>query len=572
MLWKTLETDESLVLELSQALGVSEVLGRFLVHAGLSNTTEVETFLRPRLAELDCPFAITNLKDAVQRIEQAIDAKADIVVFGDYDVDGVTSIVQLISILRLFGLKPRFCVPRRLEEGYGLSRQAIQRSFDNKVPDLFIALDCGTNAGESIAYLKKSGADVIVIDHHQAKKAVPMNCIFVNPHVNDKEDAPWRDLCTAGLVFKLLHGLLKNRRQAGDPRVESVQIKDYLDLVAMGTIADLVPLHGENRTLSWFGLHHLRANNRPGVHALCEVSGIESGQEIASADISFKLAPRINASGRLTDASLSVRLLLNEDESICRKIAKQLDEMNRERQEIMRSMAREAEERAEDDFKDQSGIVLYGENWHPGVVGIVASRVSRRFHKPCVILGAEGSQAKGSGRSIRGVNLVEIFQHCASLLEHWGGHPMATGLSLQSSDVGAFTDQFLSSLQELYPQGLPDPSLEIIAWLKLEELSEALLEELDRLEPFGQSNREPIFGLREVSLEETPKSFGKGNFRLKLLAPAIPGRTIYGLAWGLGIPPEFGEKVDLAVRLSWNYWNHRHSPQLTLVDWKPSKL
>jgi single-stranded-DNA-specific exonuclease len=203
----------------------------------------------------------------------------------------------------------------------GLSRNAIDRVFGGEIPQLFIALDCGTNAHEPIAYLRELGVDVIIVDHHQTKTQAPTDCIFVNPHVNDSEDAPWRDLCTAGLVFKLLHGLLKHRRDAEDPRVEGIQLKDYLDLVAMGTVADLVPLHGENRILSWFGLRHLRANGRIGIRALAEISGIDSGQEMASSDISFKIAPRINASGRLADASLPINLLLHEDYSECQKMA-----------------------------------------------------------------------------------------------------------------------------------------------------------------------------------------------------------------------------------------------------------
>ncbi len=569
MLWKTLKADESLASEFSKSLGVSKTLGRLLTHVGLVNVDRAEEFLSPRLAQLNCPFAITNLENAVQRIEQAIDGKEEIVVFGDYDVDGITSIVQIVSILRLFEMEPRFCVPHRLEEGYGLSREAIDRAFGSQIPHLFIALDCGTNAKEPIAYLRELGVDVIIVDHHQVKEAVPADCILVNPHVNDTKDVPWRDLCTAGLAFKLLHGLLKNRRQAEDPRVDSIHLKDYLDLVAMGTIADLVPLHGENRILSWFGLRHLRANGRVGVRALAEVSGIDGGQEIVSTDVSFKMAPRINASGRLADASLPIELLLNENECTCREIAGQLDQMNRERQVIERSVAKEAKEHVERDFKDKPGIVLYGEDWHPGIVGIVASRMSREFHKPCVILGAEGEQARGSGRSVCDVNLVEIFQRCADLLEHWGGHPMAAGVSLKSSDVSAFTERFVDSLRELYPQGLPEPSLEIAAWLRLEDLSEAFLEELDCLHPFGKGNDDPVFGLRGVSLEEEPQPFGEGNFRLKLPPPSGDGRGISGVAWRLGVPPTVGQKINLAVRLSWNYWRNCRYPQITLVNWKP---
>lgn len=572
MLWTTTAAvDERKASELAERLGVSEVAARLLVQLGLATAEKAEEFLRPRLAQLDNPFAMTNLEAAVERIEQAIEGKESVVVFGDYDVDGVTSTVQLVSMLRALELDPKFCVPRRMDEGYGMSREAIDRVFDGSPPQLFIALDCGTNAHEPIAYLRERGVDVIVVDHHQTKTRAPEDCIFVNPHVNDPEDAPWRDLCTAGLVFKLLHGLLKRRREAEDPRVEDIHLKDYLDLVAMGTIADLVPLHGENRILSWFGLRHLRANGRPGVRALAEVSGIDSAQEMASADISFRIAPRINASGRLADASLPINLLLQDDYPACRKIAAELDEMNKERQSIERGIAKLAEERASAEFADAPGIVLFGQDWHPGVVGIVASRVSRRFHKPCVILGAEGDEAKGSGRSVATVNLVEVFQRCAHLLGHWGGHPMAAGVSLKAADVAAFTECYIESLQTLYPDGLPEPSLSIAAWLEHAELGESLLDELDRLHPFGQGNSEPVFGLRGVLLEEAPHAFGEGNFRFRM--PVQPGarRGVAGIAWRLGPPPEPGRPVDMAVRFAWNYWRNSRYPQATLVDWKPSE-
>ena len=566
MLWNTLESSSASVDALSASLGVSKILAQLLDQRGLQTQDAAEEFLRPRLAMLDNPFALTNLETAVRRIEEAIEQKQEVVVFGDYDVDGITSTVQLVSLLRHLELEPRFCVPRRLEEGYGLSREAIDRVFDGRIPDLFIALDCGTNAHEPIAYIRDLGVDVIVVDHHQAKTAAPVDCTFVNPHVNDPADAPWRDLCTAGLVFKLLHGLLKRRREAEDPRVESVQLKDYLDLVAMGTVADLVPLHRENRILSWFGLHHLQANDRAGVRALADVSGIAAGQEWSSGDISFKLGPRINACGRLADASLPIELLLCDDAKRCKSIAAELDEMNRERQSIERSIAQEAEERAKREFSDKPGIVLYGEDWHPGVVGIVASRVSRRFHKPCVILGAEGDQAKGSGRSVDAANLVEVFQRCADLLGHWGGHPMAAGVALDAAKVPEFAARCVESLEVLYPDGLPEASLDISAWLELSDLNESLLEELDRLHPFGQGNSEPVLGVAGAVFSEAPQPFGDGNFRFRL--PNGTPRGISGVAWRMESVPQADVPVDLAIRLSWNYWRGSRYPQITVVDWK----
>ena len=568
MLWTTIKTDEALVDELSKKLNVSKVMGRLLVQRGLKTIDSAEIYLRPRLAHLEDPFLIKNLKVAVERVEQAIKRKESIVVFGDYDVDGITSTVQLVSMFRQLGLAPRFCVPLRMDEGYGLSLEAIDRVLGDNVPDLFIAVDCGTNSHEQIKYLRELGCDVIIIDHHQSKTVAPENCIFINPHVNDAEDAPWRDLCTAGLVFKFLHGLLKSRRSANDPQVAGLQLKDYLDLVAMGTVADLVPQCNENRILSWFGLRHLRANGRSGIVALAKISGIDTSQEMTSSDISFKLAPRINASGRLADATLPITLLLSEDPQVNQKIAEELDEINRERQSIQQRIIAEAEQRARAEFADAPGIVLFGRDWHPGVVGIVASRISRQFHKPCVILGAEGDSAKGSGRSVAAVNLVEVFEHCTDLLESWGGHPMAAGVSLKVSNVDRFTQRYLEALQSLYPEGMAEPSLQISAWLDVDDLNEGLLTELDRLHPFGQENREPIFGLKGVVLNGAPLLFGENNFRF-YLSDSI-GNSIPGVAWRMPSIPTADQPIDIAVRFAWNYWRNRRSPQLTLMDWKPA--
>ena len=406
-----------------------------------------------------------------------------------------------------------------------------------------------------------------MVDHHQVKDHKPEDCIFVNPHAQDDPNEPWRHLCTAGLVFKLLHGLLKRRRQRGDPRVESIQLKDYLDLVAMGTLADLVPQVGENRLLSWYGLQHLRANGRMGVRALAEVSGLEVGQQISGGDIAFKLGPRINASGRLADASLPIDLLLCQDARVCKDLAQQLDAMNRERQAIERTVAQQAEAQVLERFMEEPGIVLFDPNWHSGVVGIVASRMSRRFHKPCVVLGADGEMARGSGRSLPSVDLVRIFQLCSEQLEHWGGHPMAAGLSLSIEQVPVFTNCFLQALREIHPRGLPEPTLALSAWIQLEDLSVEFLQQMERLQPYGQANPEPLFGLRSVVLDQSPSPFGAGNFRFNLPMGSKSGEYCpVLLADGLSA------SSGAANRLCHTFWMEllegKEMAQVTLVDWR----
>lgn len=568
MIWKTLQAEEARVHELSRTLRISEVLARLLVLRGL-DAEKAADYLRPKLEQLADPFQINNLRAAADRIVQAIDQKENLVIFGDYDVDGITSTVQLVDSLRYFGLSPRFYVPRRMEEGYGLSQEAIERVFEEGRPDLFIALDCGTNAHQPIDYLVGQGVEVIVVDHHQSKDEIPRGCLLVNPHVETDAAPAYKDLCTVGLVFKLVHGLIKQLRQAGNDRAEAFQLKELLDLVALGTVADLVPLTGENRIFSWFGLRHMQARKRVGLRALSEIGGIAPDQAISGADLSFRLGPRINASGRLADASLPMELLLCQDEPRCHQIAGQLDALNSERQGIERAMTRAAEERAGQLFADAPAIVLYDPEWHPGVVGIVASRISRHFNKPTVILGAEGSHAKGSGRSVDGVDIVEAFLQCDDLLGHWGGHPMAAGISLESTEVPEFTKRFCAALEQLYPSGVPQPSLEIATWLDASHLDADLLSELERLHPFGRFNSEPVFGLRDVVLEEKVQTFGNGNCRFRL--PNGSHRGISGIAWQMPQPPPVGQPVDFAFRFGWNYWRGAGVPQITLLDWRSTQ-
>jgi single-stranded-DNA-specific exonuclease len=578
MRWTYTPLPAAKVEALGRSAGVSPVLAELLLRLDLTETGAVEKFLRPALAGLADPFLLKNLGAAVARLRTALAKGEEIVVLGDYDVDGVTSTALLVSILRRFGANPRFIVPRRMEDGYGLSRSAIDRALEQGKPRLFIALDCGTNSHEEIAYLHAQGVDVLVIDHHRSKEPPPGQGLLVNPHVNactDGSDAAWRHLCTVGLVFKLAHGLLKQLRAENHPVALGLKLSDYLDLVALGTVADLVLLTGENRILACHGLKILQAAARPGLRALMQVAGVKPNQEILPVDVSYRLGPRINASGRLADAALSVELMLSEDEKFCTDTAQALDAFNRERQDIERAITEEAERIIEKDFPGTPGVVLFGENWHPGVVGIVAGRVSRKYHRPCIVLGNEAGLAKGSGRSVDGINLVEILGTCDEHLTSWGGHPMAIGISLPQEKIGAFRTQFAEAVRTGGGGQLVEPQLEIAAWLTAAEVNGSLMDELAVLHPYGQGNPEPVFGLRNVVLSAPPEVFKEHHFRFQLaanpagLGAAGPGHRLYGVAWKMAhrLPPA-GVPLDLAVELSWNYFNHRKLLQLTLVDWR----
>jgi len=553
---------------LSRRAGVSPVLAELLLRRDIAEGEQAERFLRPTLAHLDDPFRLPNLETAAHRLRRALANREDITVLGDYDVDGVSSTALLVSVLRRFGANPRFVVPRRSEDGYGLSRSAIDRALEAGRPQLFIALDCGTNSHDEVAYLRSLGVDVLVVDHHRSKERLFDDGILINPHVHvAPNDEAWRNLCTVGLVFKLMHGLLKLLRAENHPVAFRVKLRDYLDLVALGTVADLVPLRGENRILARHGLRMLQQTQRPGLRALMRVAGVKTTQDILPVDISFRLGPRINASGRLADAALSVELLLNEDETFCNETALQLDAFNRERQDIERQITEEAEHLVETRYALDSGIVLFGDTWHPGVVGIVAGRVTRKYNRPCVVLGLEGEVAKGSGRSVDGVNLVEVLGTCCTHLSSWGGHPMAVGIALPREHVETFRAQFAQAVRQHVGGDIAEQELTLSAWLPLAHIRERLMEELETLHPYGQSNPEPVFGLQGIVLRQAPDVFKEQHFRFWL--DDGRGRRLHGVAWKMAkrLPP-VGVPIDLAVEVAWNHFNDRKLLQLELIDWR----
>jgi len=556
---------------LSRRAGVSPVLAELLLRRGIADGDAAELFLRPALSHLQDPFLLPNVEAASIRLSHALAEREDITVLGDYDVDGVSSTALLVSVLRRFGANPRFVVPRRSEDGYGLSRSAIDRALEPGLPDLFIALDCGTNSYEEVAYLRSRGIDVIVVDHHRSKEKHLEDGILINPHVRSvPDDAAWHNLCTVGLVFKLMHGLLKRLRSENNPAAFRIKLRDYLDFAAMGTIADLVPLQGENRILARHGLRMLQQTQRPGLRALMRVAGVKPSQGILPVDISFRLGPRINASGRLADAALSVELLLNEDDGFCNETALQLDAFNRERQDIERQITEEAERLVEQHYANDQGIVLYGDNWHPGVVGIVAGRVSRKYNRPCVVLGNEGEMAKGSGRSVDGINLVEVLGTCCEHLSNWGGHPMAVGIALPKEHIETFRAQFSEAVRRYVGGDIAEQELALSAWLPVEHIRERLMDELESLHPFGQANPEPIFGIHGVVLQQSPDVFKEQHFRFWF--DDARGRRLHGVAWKMAhrLPP-VGVPLDFAVELTWNFFNDRKLLQLELVDWRPAR-
>ena len=574
MKWEFVKYDKKLAADLGAYLGVSPILGALVLQCGFTDPIRAKMFLRPKLADLDDPFRLKNLRTAVLRLISAIENKEKILVFGDYDVDGITSTTLIVEVLRHFGLEPNYFVPRRMEEGYGLSKAALERAMADGSPNLLIALDCGTNAADAINYIRGLGIDLIVVDHHQAKEAGAANHILINPHVFDFEGAPWRQLCTVGLVFKLVHGLIKELRNRQDPLAMAFNLKDYLDLVSMGTVADLVPLIDENRIFARYGIRRLKASKRKGIQALIQASGIALGDEITPVDISFRLGPRINASGRLADASLPLEMFLSDNFTECYRAACELNDINKERQEIERGVLEDAMKQVESmDIDANPCIIVYDPSWHPGVVGIIAGKMSREFHKPVIVFGEiDNGYTKGSGRSIQGIDLVDCLASCSEMLGSWGGHPMAVGVSVKAGEVDLFRERLNDTIKRKYGENLDfTPSVRINLTLDASDVGYELFNELELLHPHGEGNREPIFALKDVVLEKPPEIFGTGqNCRFQI--PTSNGFWLNVVAWRVGenIPPA-GKKVDFALKLGWNRWNRRKIPQATLIDWRESQ-
>ncbi len=577
MNWRERAFDPLEVAQLARVLKISEFLAALLWQRNLRDQASAEPFLNPTLASLSCPFDLEGLDKAVACLRRALDTKQRILLYCDYDADGVTSSALLLSILRQLGAWPAFFVPRRLQEGYGLSKIALIRAFEEEgQPDLLIALDCGTNSSEAVNFVRDLGVEVLIVDHHQAKEGLP-ECILLNPHLNPAETSH-QLLCTVGLVFKLVHGLVKTLKQEGDARVAQLRLRETLDLVALGTVADLVPLKGENRVFVHFGLQELALGRREGLRVLGHVCGMRPKAPYSTADISFKLAPRINASGRLDDARLPIELLLDGSEARCLQMAKVLDTINRDRQEIELEIVRCAQIQVEAQAQDSAGIVAFHEDWHPGVVGIVAGKLCRHFHKPAIVLGAEGPLAKGSGRSVAGVNLVEVLQSCQDLLTTWGGHPMAVGLSLPQSHVQAFREAFDQAIRQALQGKQPEPELVIDFWLEPKDLTADLLKDIDRLQPFGQGNPEPILGIRKVSLNGSASVFGENHdhIRFKMPTDRSGGLSVVGWKQAASMPPAH-QLIDMAIKLSWNTWHQSRSPsfpavlQAEMLAWRRSQ-
>ena len=505
-----------------------------------ASTDKVNAFLQPRLNALGDPFLLPDMAIAVARIFRAIDARERVVLFGDYDVDGVTSLALLSEILRSYGAAPELFLPLRMEEGYGMSPESVDRCCEQFRPELLIAVDCGTSSIAEIAELGKRGVDVIVLDHHEPKSALP-DCVAV---VNPKADSSCAShyLCSVGIVFKLCHAMLKTRTNPG------FDLKSNLDLVALGTVADIVPLQNENRMLVHRGARQIGESQRPGIRKLMEIASVRS--PIAAEDIGFRLGPRLNAAGRLATAEKALRLLLTRDETEAGELAVLLDAQNRERQGVEKKLFIEAEQQLAQAFDpDRDAAIIVGAlDWHPGVLGIVASRLARKYHRPAIVIGFDSAgSGKGSGRSIEGLSLIEALGRCEKWLEKFGGHEMAAGLTIRHECFSDFADAFRKAARELVSEENLQPRLHLDHELAFSDLNGDLLRWHQVLQPFGNGNPQPMFFARAVEPTVEPQVLKEKHLLLRLRQRNYQQRAIFfdGALARLPIPP-----WDMAFRIA----------------------
>ncbi len=551
--------------ELGRALGLSRATAALLCSRGLTDAPAVRRFIEPRLSDLGDPHRLPDIPAAVTRLLQALQRGEHMVVFGDYDVDGITSTALLVRVLRALGGRVEPFLPLRLEEGYGLGVDALHRCIEQHHPRLIITVDCGTGSVAAVREAAKLGVEVIVTDHHDPGAEIAPALAVVNPKRG--EDPGLQSLAGVGVTFKLCHALLKEARTAGGVAAAGVDLRAHLDLVALGTIADIVPLREENRILARHGLLTLSRRGKPGLRALAAVAGV--GETVDAYDVGFKLGPRLNAAGRLGDALKALELLLSDDEARCADLAEDLDAANRERQQIEAALLEEALSRVERTFDPgrDFGLVVAGEGWHPGVIGIVASRLVQRYGRPAVCIALNGGEGRGSCRSVEGFDLAGELRNCQRWLRKHGGHAMAAGLELEAGAVEEFRAAFYDRARCFADGRVLRPLLRIDAWLDLEEADDRLCGEIDQLRPFGCGHATPVWAARRLSVVGRPQVVGRKHLKFRVAAGSVIREAI---AFGRGEDTLPEGQLDVAFQLRRDEFQGRSQLVLNVQDFRPA--
>ncbi len=546
---------------LAGALGLHPLAARVLASRGYADPAAARAFLEAPLAGLPDPFSMKGMPAAVARLAAALERGERIAAYGDYDVDGVTSTVLLSGFLRAAGGDVVTYVPHRLVEGYGLNTGAVERLAAQGVR-LLVSLDCGITSVEEVRAAASLGVETVVVDHHTVPVELPAAVAILNPH-QPGCGYPSKELSAVGVTFTLLMALRKTLREAGRFTAARPEpnLRAALDLVALGTVADVVPLTGANRILVRHGLAEIATTRRPGLRALKRVAGVSEGP-VSAGQVGFRLGPRINAAGRLDDAGRGVRLLATFDEAEATALANELDRENQARQEIERRMLAEALDDAAAAVKrGVRGLVLARDGWHAGVVGIVAARVAERFHRPAVLIGFDGAEGKGSGRSIEGFHLYDALAACGGHLLRFGGHRHAAGVTIAASAIAPFREAFETHAAAALTAEDLVPRCRIDAWVAEGDLTPRAAEDLERLGPFGAGHPEPVFALR--SRPSKARTVGAGAAHLKLSF----GQGLDAIGFSMGDRAGLCQgPVEAAFTVGFDDWDGTRRLQLKLRD------
>ncbi|UCC79501.1 MAG: single-stranded-DNA-specific exonuclease RecJ [Candidatus Zixiibacteriota bacterium] len=541
--------DQKAVRELSGRLFLPEIAATILVNRGIDTTETAEKFLRPSLKNLFDPFMISGMNNAVDRVIRSLTNNEKIMIYGDYDVDGITSASLMFLVLNRLGANVSYYLPNRLVEGYGISEDGLQEAQNRNI-DLLISVDCGITAAEEVEFAQRRGLDCIITDHHEPGNIIPRAAAIVNPKL-DGENNPGFELSAVGVAYKFAQALYRKLGQ------DETQLEEHLDLVALGTSADIVPMIGENRILTRFGLDQVARTTKPGLKSLIFISGL-MGQKIGTGQVVFILAPRINAIGRLGDAEKAIKLLTTRNEGQASRIARILNAENKRRKDIDEKTLNEALEQIGEkiNLEKDRAIVLSSRGWHQGVIGIVASRLVERFHKPTVMIAIDGEEGKGSARSIPGFHLYDALKQCEPYLIRYGGHKYAAGLSIAPEKI----ESFRKCLNEVSTEMLTDedlvPKLNIDAEIELEYITEELVDVLEKFAPFGPQNMRPVFVTYGCEIVGIPHIVGKKHLKFRIRK----GEKVFDcIGFNQG---EFLNKltyrpmvVDLAYIIEYNVWN-----------------
>jgi single-stranded-DNA-specific exonuclease len=561
--WICNEISAGEVQEVSQKLGISKLLAKVFLSRGIDDPSYIKEFINPSPDKFHDPFLLKDMDKAVDRIWQAIEDKEKIIIYGDYDVDGTTSISILKDYLSSVGICADYYIPDRMDEGYGLSIEAMDKIVETGVT-LMITVDCGITAIEEVAYAKAKGIDTIITDHHECKPEIPDAIAVIDPWRPDCY-YPFKELAGVGVVLKLInamnikYGLGRN-------------FIDYLELAALGTIADVSRLTGENRIIAKFGMERMKSTSNIGLRMLIEKSGLKE-KVINTYTIGFVIAPRINAAGRIGDAGRIVDLFTRDSEDEAERIALELNEENSKRQETEQEILQEAYDIIESDLEylKRKVLVVAGEGWHKGVVGIVSSRITEKYHRPSILISIEEGEGKGSGRSVEGFNLFKALSHCEHLLDKFGGHELAAGLTLPEDNIPLFKEAINKYADTVLRDEDLIPRIKVDAYINDDDITLENIRELQKLAPFGTGNPSPVFACRGLKISDI-KTVGSGK-HLKLV---MKTGDIYVDAIGFNMGDmvdafNSGDTVDAAFSLEINSWNNIERSQLVLKDIMPCR-